>query len=178
MPGISRRQFNASLLAAGGMAAGMNFFNPTAAAAADFKLRQFHNQPADSPLHKRLSKCGPRENGNCRPRRRPTFPDNDQLPGSHPAALKMLVDGELDFFTLSGGIIGTVVPSANVQGIPFAFHDEAQVIVPSTVTSALISPRRWPPREFTRCRAAALKMAFARSVARSVPFAPSTISTV
>ena len=37
----------------------------------------------------------------------------------------MLIDGELDFFTLNGGIIGTVVPSANVQGIPFAFHDEA-----------------------------------------------------
>ena len=58
MQGISRRQFNASLLAAGGIAAGMTFLDG-AAAAADFKLRQFHNQPADSPLHKRLVKCGP-----------------------------------------------------------------------------------------------------------------------
>jgi tripartite ATP-independent transporter DctP family solute receptor len=56
-----------------------------------------------------------------------TFADNDQLPGSDPAALKMLVDGELDFFTLNGGLIGTVVPAVNVQGIPFAFRDEAQV---------------------------------------------------
>jgi TRAP-type transport system periplasmic protein len=128
MPGISRRQFNASLLAAGGMAAGMTFLDRTAAAAADFKLRQFHNQPADSPLHKRLvemwaavkMETGGRVDV-------ATFPDNDQLPGSDPAALKMLIDGELDFFTLNGGIIGTVVPSANVQGIPFAFHDEAQV---------------------------------------------------
>jgi tripartite ATP-independent transporter DctP family solute receptor len=39
----------------------------------------------------------------------------------------MLVDGELDFFTLNGGLIGTVVPAVNVQGIPFAFRNEAQV---------------------------------------------------
>jgi tripartite ATP-independent transporter DctP family solute receptor len=96
--------------------------------AADFKLRQFHNQPADSPLHKRLvqmwaavkTETGGRVDV-------ATFADNDQLPGSDPAALKMLVDGELDFFTLNGGLIGTVVPAVNVQGIPFAFRDEAQV---------------------------------------------------
>src|SRR4029077_19580156 len=56
-----------------------------------------------------------------------TFADNDHIPGSDPAALKMLVDGELDFFTLNGGLIGTVVPAVNIQGIPFAFRDEAQV---------------------------------------------------
>src|SRR5260370_1354320 len=39
----------------------------------------------------------------------------------------MVVDGELDFFTLNGGLIGTVVPAVNVQGIPFAFRNEAQV---------------------------------------------------
>jgi tripartite ATP-independent transporter DctP family solute receptor len=96
--------------------------------AADFKLRQFHNQPADSPLHKRLvqmwaavkTETGGRVDV-------ATFADNDQLPGSDPAALKMLVDAELDFFTLNGGLIGTVVPAVNVQGIPFAFRDEAQV---------------------------------------------------
>jgi tripartite ATP-independent transporter DctP family solute receptor len=96
--------------------------------AADFKLRQFHNQPADSPLHKRLvemwaavkTETGGRVDV-------ATFADNNQLPGSDPAALKMLVDGELDFFTLNGGLIGTVVPAVNVQGIPFAFRDEAQV---------------------------------------------------
>jgi tripartite ATP-independent transporter DctP family solute receptor len=96
--------------------------------AADFKLRQFHNQPADSPLHKRLvemwtgvkSETGGRVDVT-------TFADNNQLPGSDPEALKMLVNGELDFFTLNGGLIGTVVPAVNVQGIPFAFRDEAQV---------------------------------------------------
>jgi len=123
MTDISRRQFTARLALAGGMALiGRNI------QAADFKLRQFHNQPADSPLHKRLvemwaavkTETGGRVDV-------ATFADNDKLPGSDPAALKMLVDGELDFFTLNGGLIGTVVPAVNVQGIPFAFRDEAQV---------------------------------------------------
>jgi tripartite ATP-independent transporter DctP family solute receptor len=96
--------------------------------AADFKLRQFHNQPADSPLHKRLVEMWAAVNTETGGRVDvATFADNDQLPGSDPAALKMLVDGELDFFTLNGGLIGTVVPAVNVQGIPFAFRDEAQV---------------------------------------------------
>lgn len=123
MTEISRRQFTARLALAGGMALISRNIQ-----AADFKLRQFHNQPADSPLHKRLvemwaavkAETGGRVDVG-------TFPDNDNLPGSDPAALKMLVDGELDFFTLNGGLIGTVVPAVNVQGIPFAFRDEAQV---------------------------------------------------
>ena len=120
---ISRRQFTARFLLTGGMA-----LISRGVKAADFKLRQFHNQPADSPLHKRLvemwaavkTETGGRVDV-------ATFADNDQLPGSDPAALKMLVHGELDFFTLNGGLIGTVVPAVNVQGIPFAFRDEAQV---------------------------------------------------
>jgi len=98
------------------------------AAAAEFQLRQFHNQPAESPLHKRLvdmwASVKMETGGRVDVK---TFPDNDQLPGSDPAALKMLIDGELDFFTLNGGLIGAVVPVANVQGIPFAFRTEAQV---------------------------------------------------
>jgi tripartite ATP-independent transporter DctP family solute receptor len=123
MTDISRRQFTARLALAGGMALVSRNIQ-----AADFKLRQFHNQPADSPLHKRLvemwaavkAETGARVDVT-------TFADNDKLPGSDPAALKMVVDGELDFFTLNGGLIGTVVPAVNVQGIPFAFRDEAQV---------------------------------------------------
>ena len=123
MSNISRRQFTAGCLLAGGMS-----LVPRNLRGADFKLRQFHNQPADSPLHKRLmemwaavkSETGGRVDV-------ATFADNNQLAGSDPEALKMLVDGELDFFTLNGGLIGTVVPAVNVQGVPFAFRDEPQV---------------------------------------------------
>jgi tripartite ATP-independent transporter DctP family solute receptor len=34
----------------------------------------------------------------------------------------MLVSGEIQFFTLMGGILGNVVPAANVQQVPFAFR--------------------------------------------------------
>jgi TRAP-type transport system periplasmic protein len=123
MSHISRRRFTAGLLAAGGMA-----LVSRRAAAAEFQLRQFHNQPAESPLHKRLVEMWAAvkmETGGRVDVK--TFPDNDQLPGGDPDALKMLINGELDFFTLNGGLIGTVVPAANVQGIPFAFRTEAQV---------------------------------------------------
>jgi TRAP-type transport system periplasmic protein len=123
MSKISRRQFTARLALTGGIA-----LISRSIRAADFKLRQFHNQPSESPLHKRLvemwaavkTETGGRVDVS-------TFADNNQLPGSDPQALKMLVDGELDFFTLNGGLIGTVVPAVNVQGIPFAFRNEAQV---------------------------------------------------
>lgn len=123
MTHISRRQFTARFVLTGGMA-----LLGRGVQAADFKLRQFHNQPVDSPLHKRLVEMWAAVKTETRGRVDvATFADNDQLPGSDPAALKMLVDGELDFFTLNGGLIGTVVPAVNVQGIPFAFRDEAQV---------------------------------------------------
>ena len=120
---ISRRQFTARFLLTSATT-----LIYRGVRAANFKLRQFHNQPADSPLHKRLvemwaavkTETGGRVDVAI-------FADNNQLPGSDPAALKMLLDGELDFFTLNGGLIGTVVPAVNVQGLPFAFRDEAQV---------------------------------------------------
>jgi tripartite ATP-independent transporter DctP family solute receptor len=50
------------------------------------------------------------------------FPQNNNLPTSDPGALKLLVAGEIQFFTLMGGILGTVVPVAEVQQVPFAWR--------------------------------------------------------
>src|SRR3978361_1312385 len=90
--------------------------------AADFKFRQFHNQAASSPLHKRLVEmwaAGKAEtNGRVDTE---VFAENAGIPGSDPAALKMVIAGELDFFTLMGGILGQSVPVAEVQQVPFAF---------------------------------------------------------
>ena len=36
----------------------------------------------------------------------------------------MVISGELDFFTLMGGILGQAVPVAEVQQVPFAFKME------------------------------------------------------
>jgi tripartite ATP-independent transporter DctP family solute receptor len=53
------------------------------------------------------------------------YAGNNNVAGSDPAALKMLVAGEIQFFTLMGGILGTVVPVAEVQQVPFAFRNAA-----------------------------------------------------
>ena len=120
---VGRRQFALGLLATGGvMLVGRN------SREADFTLRQFHNQPAESPLHKRLvemwtavkAETGGRVDVQ-------TFAENDHLAGGDPAAFKLLVSGELDFFTLNGGVIGTIVPAMNVQNMPFSFRTQAQV---------------------------------------------------
>jgi TRAP-type transport system periplasmic protein len=52
--------------------------------------------------------------------------ENNKLPGGDPDALKMLIAGEIQFFTLMGGIIGTVVPVAEAQQLPFAFRSAAE----------------------------------------------------
>src|ERR1700675_4629825 len=120
---ISRRKFTVGLMAAGGM-----LLTSRRARAAEFELRQFHNQPADSPLHKRLVEMWDavktETNGRVQVQ---TFSENNQIAGGDPAALNMVVSGELDFFTLNGGSIGNLVPAMNVQGILFAFRTPAQV---------------------------------------------------
>jgi TRAP-type transport system periplasmic protein len=120
---ITRREFASRLMAAGG-----SVLIGRGVRAAEFELRQFHNQPVESPLHKRLvemwTAVEAETGGRVRVR---TFAENDRIPGGDPAALRMLISGELDFFTLNGGVIGTVVPAVDVQGIPFAFRTEAQV---------------------------------------------------
>ena len=50
------------------------------------------------------------------------FPLNNNVQGSDPAALKLLVAGEIQFFTLMGGLLSAVVPVADVQQVPFAFQ--------------------------------------------------------
>src|SRR5579872_4723977 len=105
---ISRRRFAAGALATGGM-----LLMSRTSRAADFELRQFHNQPADNPLHKRLQEMWAAVKHETGGRVQvQTFPENNQIPGGDPAALNMLVSGELDFFTLNGGSIGTLVPVA------------------------------------------------------------------
>ncbi len=120
---ISRRNFTRGALAAGGL-----LLITRRAPAAEFELRQFHNQPDDSPLHKRLVEmwAAVKEESAGRVAVQ-TFADNNHIPGGDPAALNMIVSGELDFFTLNGGSIGNLVPASNVQGLLFAFRSTDQV---------------------------------------------------
>src|SRR5262245_26782483 len=92
----------------------------------EFSFRQYHNQTPASSLHKRLVEMWDavfNESGQrlvCK-----VFAQNNNIQGSDPAALKALVAGDIHFFTLMGGILGTLVPAAEVQQVPYAFRSAA-----------------------------------------------------
>ena len=93
------------------------------ARAADYKFVQYHNQADVSTLHANLiamwDAIRAETNGRVEAA---ILAENNKLAAGDPAALKMLIAGEIQFFTLMGGIIGTVVPMAEVQQVPFAFR--------------------------------------------------------
>src|SRR5882672_8518388 len=125
MKPISRRSF---ALGASAAAAATIVSTRTTRAAAPIEMRQFHNQTAGTPLDKRLNEMWAAVekeiSGKVRVK---TFPGNDNIPGGDPQARDMLISGELEFYTLMGGILGEVVPIADIQGMPFAFRDNPQV---------------------------------------------------
>lgn len=95
---------------------------------AQFCCRQFHNQPEDSLLHKSLvdmwAAVKIETGGRFEVQ---TFAQNNNIPGGDPEALKMLVSGELEFFTLWGAPLGAAVPIAEIQALPFVFNSRQQV---------------------------------------------------
>ena len=92
----------------------------------EFTFSQYHNQTPASSLHTRLVQMWEavykETNGRVVVK---VFAQNNGIQGSDPAALKALVAGEIQFFTLMGGILGTIVPAAEVQQVPFAFRSAA-----------------------------------------------------
>jgi len=97
------------------------------ARAADFKFTQYHNQAESGTLHKNLVAMWDTISRETNGRVEATvYAENNKLAAGDPAAFKMLLDGEIQFFTLMGGIIGTVVPMAEVQQVPFAFKSSAE----------------------------------------------------
>ena len=122
---ISRRNFIISSTAALTTVA----ISKSPVQAQQFQCRQFHNQPENSPLHKALVELWAAVKTETGGRFVvQTFAQNNNIPGSDPEALKMLVSGELEFFTLMGGILGKVVPVAEMQGLPFVFKDTQHVL--------------------------------------------------
>jgi tripartite ATP-independent transporter DctP family solute receptor len=91
--------------------------------AAGQRLIQLHTQPAASTLHRRLVEmwAAIRTETDGRVEAQ-VLPDNNGLVGRDPAALEMLLSGEIQFFAPMGGTLGHVVPAANVQQVAFAFR--------------------------------------------------------
>jgi tripartite ATP-independent transporter DctP family solute receptor len=107
----------------------------------EFTFAQYHNQLEDTPLHRRLTEMWEavrKESGGRVDTH--VYAYNNKNPGSDPAVLKLLVSGEVQFFTLMGGILGNVVPAANIQQVPFAFRsaEQAHKVVDGALGAYLI----------------------------------------
>lgn len=101
---------------------------PVATRSPQWRARQFHNQPAQSHQHQFLAGLWSQVRRETGGRLEVSVhPQNGGIPGSDPQALDMLQQGDLEFFSLMGGILGRVVPVAEIQGLPFAFASHAQV---------------------------------------------------
>ena len=96
--------------------------NTRPARAADFSLKLANNSPLTHPQTIRQQEAADRikaaTNGAVEIQ---LFPNN-QL-GSDTDMLSQLRSGAIDFFTLSGLILSTLVPAASINGIGFAFKD-------------------------------------------------------
>src|SRR5450631_4882698 len=95
--------------------------------AVEYKFSQYHNQATGVPLHRNLVAMWDAIRAETNGRVEATvYAENNKLVAGDPAALKMLIAGEIQFFTLMGGIIGTVVPVAEAPQLPFAFKSAAE----------------------------------------------------
>jgi tripartite ATP-independent transporter DctP family solute receptor len=116
---LTRRSF----LAGAAIGSASLFVRRALAQQPQFRLTQYHNQTADSSLHKRLAEMWEAVRHDTHGRvQAEVFPLNNNIQGSDPAALKLLVAGDIHFFTLMGGLLSAVVPVADVQQVPFAFR--------------------------------------------------------
>jgi TRAP-type transport system periplasmic protein len=114
-------------LVAGATAFGLPAITVRPTRAADFSFKQFHNQAAGGTLQKNLLAMWDAIKAETNGRVEATvYPENNKIPGGDPDAFKMLLAGEIEFYTLMGGTIGLVVPVAEVQQMPFAFKTAAE----------------------------------------------------
>src|SRR6266404_4821944 len=95
---LTRRSF-----VAGASLGSLAVFATSLQRAAEYTFTQFHNQTAASALHKRLVEMWAAIRTETQGRvETQVFAQNNGLAGSDPAALKLLVAGEIQFFTLMG----------------------------------------------------------------------------
>lgn len=97
---------------------------------ARWRGRQYHYLSADSHVHPFLvdlwDEVRSRSGGQLDVT---VHPGNEGLPGSHLEIVQRLIDGDIEFYVLMGGILGPLVPPFEIQGLPFAFADHAQAHV-------------------------------------------------
>lgn len=94
------------------------------ARAAQFAYKFANNVNVDHPLNVQMKECWEAVRVQTGGRLDVAVFPNNQL-GGDTQMLAQLRAGALQFFTLDGGILGNVVPLAQIQGVGFAFNDSA-----------------------------------------------------
>ena len=94
--------------------------------AAEFSYKYANNSPLTHPLTVRTMEAAARVKEKTSGRVEIQVFPNNQL-GSDTDMLSQLRSGAIEFFTLSGLILSTLVPVASINGIGFAFKDYGQV---------------------------------------------------
>jgi TRAP-type transport system periplasmic protein len=101
---------------------------PRAARSQSFVARQYHPQPVASHLHVYLTKLWDTIREETGGQLDVTVhAQNNGVAIADPEILEQLRHGELEFFVLNGNILSQAHPSADIQGIPFAFTTSEQV---------------------------------------------------
>ncbi len=121
MPLLNRR-----MLALGAAALPLTALRTRPARAAEFSYKMANNTPATHPLTLRMQEAADRvlkaTDGRLEIR---IFP-NSQL-GTDTDMLSQVRSGAIEFFSLSGLILATLVPPASINGVGFAFKSYDQV---------------------------------------------------
>ena len=115
---ISRR----SLLAAAGATALTLPVGTSFAQKAEFSYKYANNLPVTHPMNVRAKEMADAIRAETKGRVDVQLFPNNQL-GSDTDMLSQLRSGGIEFFTLSGLILSTLVPATSISGIGFAFAD-------------------------------------------------------
>ncbi len=117
MQALSRRHFTKS---AGALA--ISSFAIGTARAAQFTYKYANNLPLAHPMNKRAAEAAAKIKDETGGRFELKIFPSSQL-GSDTDTLDQVRSGAVDFFTLSGLILSTLVPVAAINGVGFAFKD-------------------------------------------------------
>jgi TRAP-type transport system periplasmic protein len=115
---MSRR----AVLAGTGAFAGASVFGVRRARAAEFTYKYANNLPATHPMNIRALEAAEKIKADTGGRFELQVFPNNQL-GSDTDVLSQLRSGAVEFFTLSGLILATLVPAASINGLGFIFPD-------------------------------------------------------
>ncbi|QHE93608.1 TRAP transporter substrate-binding protein [Pandoraea fibrosis] len=124
MSNMDRRHF-IKVVAATSAAAATGLYQ-TQAHAAEFTVKFANNLPISHPMNVRAKEMAQKIAEQSKGRIDFQIYPNNQL-GTDSDMLSQIRSGAIDFFTLSPLILGTLVPSAQISGVGFAFKDYGQV---------------------------------------------------